>query len=148
MLVHRRRRRDERGAAAIEFALLVLPLMLVLGGIVNFGVVFSQKLALDNAVRQAARAAVVDTDATGDEIEQQAADAFNDAAIADEDGTRVPTIVIASTKGTETCVGSDFGDELTVTGTFDGEFLFPWMLPGMPQAIELKSEGKFQCEFA
>ena len=48
--------RTERGAAAVEFALVVIPLLMVIAGIVNFGFVFAQQLALDNAVaRRAAR---------------------------------------------------------------------------------------------
>ena len=45
-----------RGASAVEFALVVIPLLMVIAGIVNFGFVFAQQLALDNAVRAGARA--------------------------------------------------------------------------------------------
>jgi Flp pilus assembly protein TadG len=138
------RRRDDRGAAALEFALVVVPLMLILGGIVNFGVLFSQKLALDNAVRQAARAAVVDTSSTA--VANEAVTAFNDTAIAR--GGVSPTISIVSTQATNTCEGSDFGDRITVTGNFQATFLFPWVVPGVPSSVNLKSDGKFQCEFS
>ena len=53
--------RNERGASAVEFALVVIPLLLVVGGIINFGVAFANQISLDNAVRQAARATVVDS---------------------------------------------------------------------------------------
>ncbi len=56
-----RNTRGERGASAVEFALVVIPLLMVIAGIVNFGVVFAQQLSLDNAVRAGARAGVVDT---------------------------------------------------------------------------------------
>ena len=144
MLGRRRPRGDERGAAAVEFALVVLPLLLILAGIVNFGVMFSQKLALDNAVRQAARGAVVDTGSST--VAADAVTAFNDTAIA-RDGVS-PTITIASTKGTTTCKSSAFGDKITVTGTFTSKFLFPWIVPGIPNQVVLKSEGKFQCEYS
>ncbi len=52
--------RTERGASAVEFALVVIPLLMIVAGIVNFGFVFAQQLALDNAVRAGARAGVVD----------------------------------------------------------------------------------------
>jgi Flp pilus assembly protein TadG len=139
----RRRRRNERGASAVEFALTVIPLLLIVGGIINFGVVFSQKLALDNAVRQAARAAVVDTGTNGS---GEAVSAFNATAIA-RNGVS-PTIVVASDNVTTTCDDSDFGDKITVTGTFESKFLFPWMVPGLPKTVTLKSDGKFQCEYS
>lgn len=143
MLGPRRRRRNERGASAVEFALTVLPLMLIIGGIVNFGVLFSQKLALDNAVRQAARAVVVDT---GLDAPAEAIAAFNDTAFA-RDGVD-PTIVVVATDGSASCEDSTFGDTITVTGNFTSTFLFPWVVPGLPDTVDLTSEGKFQCEFS
>ena len=52
-----RRRRGERGGAAVEFALLVLPLMLVLLGILDYGFYFFVDLVATNAAREGARAA-------------------------------------------------------------------------------------------
>ena len=54
-----RRRRDD-GASAVELA-LVLPILLALVfGIISFGTLFAQQLALNNGVRQGARLAVVE----------------------------------------------------------------------------------------
>ncbi|KRF36278.1 TadE family protein [Nocardioides sp. Soil805] len=135
-----RRRRGERGAAALEFALVVIPLLMILGGIVNFGMAFSQKLALDNAVRQAARAAVVDTGTTPT---TEATSSFNDSAIA-----RQGEVVSISFSGRNTCEGSAFGDRITVVGTFKSKFIFPWMLPGVPRTMTWTSRGEFQCEYS
>jgi Flp pilus assembly pilin Flp len=52
------RRRDESGAAAVEFALVVPVLLLVLFGIVDFGLYFSDSLAGQSGVRDATRQAV------------------------------------------------------------------------------------------
>ena len=50
---------DDTGASAVEFALVVPFLLLLVFGIINYGVVFSQQLSLNNAVREGARRAVV-----------------------------------------------------------------------------------------
>lgn len=50
-----RRRKDHRGQALVEFA-LVLPLaLLILMGIIQFGFLFSSQIGVINAVREAAR---------------------------------------------------------------------------------------------
>lgn len=50
-----RRHTAERGAAAVEFALVVLPLLLLLLGIMDFGWIFNQQVSLTNAARESAR---------------------------------------------------------------------------------------------
>lgn len=52
--------RPEGGAAAVEFALVMPVLVLIISSIVGFGVVLAQQMALGNAARQTARNAVVD----------------------------------------------------------------------------------------
>jgi Flp pilus assembly protein TadG len=51
--------RDERGAAAVEFGLLLFPLILILLGIVEFGRGYNAKITLTHAAREGARAAAV-----------------------------------------------------------------------------------------
>lgn len=62
-------RRDERGAAAIEFALLLPVLLLLFFGIVQFGLLFSVHSTMQNASREAARAvALLGDDDSGGEL--------------------------------------------------------------------------------
>lgn len=51
--------RRDRGAAAVEFALVMPVLFLLLMGILNFGLWFNDSLQLRQGVREAARQAVV-----------------------------------------------------------------------------------------
>jgi Flp pilus assembly protein TadG len=51
--------RRERGAAAVEFALVVLPLLMILFGIIEFGRIYLIQLSLTNAARDAARTVAI-----------------------------------------------------------------------------------------
>jgi Flp pilus assembly protein TadG len=71
-----RRRRDTRGAAVVEFALVSTVLLPMLFGIVQYGLWFSDTLGLRSGVREAVRAGVVKNFAspgcTGDDMAQLA----------------------------------------------------------------------------
>ena len=54
--------RDQDGAAAVEFALLLPLLVLLLFGLIQFGVAFNTKIQATNAAREGARMAVVGID--------------------------------------------------------------------------------------
>ena len=54
--------RGQDGAAAVEFALLLPLLVLLLFGIIEFGVAFNTRIQATNAAREAARQAVVGID--------------------------------------------------------------------------------------
>jgi Flp pilus assembly protein TadG len=141
-LGHRRRDRGQRGAVAIEFALILPILLIVLGGIVNFGMAFSQKLALDNAVRQAVRSAVVDSGSALDPA-AEAQTVFAGTVAMAQGETAAITFV-----GASTCEGSTFGAKLHAQGKFKSNFMFPWLVPGMPKSITWTSDGEFQCEYS
>lgn len=55
----RRRRRDDDGAAAVEFALVIPFLLLILFGIISYGVMLSFRQSLSQAAAEGARAAAV-----------------------------------------------------------------------------------------
>lgn len=57
----RSRRRDEKGAAAVEFALVMPILMILIFGIVDFGLAINQYATASNAAREGVRAAALGT---------------------------------------------------------------------------------------
>lgn len=60
--VLRRRRATDRGAAAVEFALILFPLMLIVFGIINYGDMLSVRQSVSQAASEGARAAAVEID--------------------------------------------------------------------------------------
>jgi Flp pilus assembly protein TadG len=136
--------RTERGAAAVEFAFIVIPLMLIICGIVNFGVIFAQQLSLDNATRAAARAAVVDS---GVDVTTRAQTEFNSALARGQAGALA--ITFPGGAGAS-CAGSDFGELMIVRGEVTTNVLIPWIFPEtlLPGSFRLDSEAAFQCEYS
>ena len=58
--------RDDRGAELVELALVLPVLLLVLGGIVDFGFLFKDFQVVTNAAREGARVASLPTSVTAD----------------------------------------------------------------------------------
>lgn len=52
-------RRNEKGQGLVEFALILPLLLLLVLGIIQFGIIFSSQIAITNAAREGARVAAV-----------------------------------------------------------------------------------------
>jgi Flp pilus assembly protein TadG len=125
-------RASDRGAAAVEFA-LVLPLLVILiFGIIDFGRMLNAKITLTEAAREGARAAaLVGPDAATDRV-RAAADGYdlNDPDI-------------------EACPASPgAGDDATVTVTYDFQFITPISLllgADGDGIVRLSAKGVMPC---
>lgn len=142
----RRHGRTDRGAAAVEFALVVPFLLLIVFGIVNFGFVFAQQLSLSNGARQAARYAVVD----GPTCAQIRTEGRNSGATIGMTGADVPVPVVTgcADDGTKPCASTPRGTNITVTMTR----VSPWVVPLPPFNLltppTLIGRGIMRCEFS
>ncbi len=123
------RHRDERGAAAVEFALVASLLFLFLFGIIEFGRIFSELEVLNSAAREGARAAAVR--GTTEEV-QDAVEAAAEPYALDE----TPTV-------DTTCNDTTSGDPVTVAWNQNFE-ISVGLLPAFDQNLEIK--GVFRCE--
>jgi Flp pilus assembly protein TadG len=81
MRVFRRSTRDEGGQAAVEFALVLPFLLMMLIGIVEFGRAWNQHQVITDAARETARRACLYTDPPLAEVEKVATDAMAAAGI-------------------------------------------------------------------
>lgn len=110
---HRRRHEDE-GAAAVEFALILPLLLLVLFGLIDFGRAFHAQISMTQAAREGARLqsfSAGDTTVTAEKVAQRVRDA----------ATGVPGDSI----GVETAVPCAAGDPTTVRAKHTFDFLTP-----------------------
>jgi len=148
-----RRPRPQRGAAAIEFALVLPFLLVVVFGIIAFGLIFAQELALGNAARQAARYGVVD-DRTCADIMGEAEAAATTIGMSGTDATvtvKVGTTEAGATNacGSSTdrpCADSDPGDNVYVRVDYTSEILIPLVV--VDNSFDINGKGVFKCEFS
>ena len=66
MLNLTKRKESESGAVMVEFALVSMTLILLLVGIIEFGLIFNTQLALQNAAREGARYAAIPSQGIND----------------------------------------------------------------------------------
>jgi Flp pilus assembly protein TadG len=84
--------RDERGAELVEFALVLPMLLVVFGGIVDFGLMLRRHQVLSNAAREGARIAILPGYGSGD-VEARVT-AYVQQGLADN--TAAPTTVVST----------------------------------------------------
>lgn len=81
--------RSERGAAAVEFALVVPILLMLLLGTMEFGRAYNAQISLTHAARETARYMAVHDDGTGSTITWAAAEATGRSAALTLDGSQM-----------------------------------------------------------
>ena len=148
----------EKGAAAVELAIVLPVLVMFVFGIIEFGIVFYNKAMITNTCREAARAAIVyrtpvlTADEMKTEVDNVVAKYLSDPndpsrTILIPGNTPLPTVDSAELN---TCANA--GDELNVTLRWNHSFI---MLPdfltgffsgGLPGTIEIAAITKMRCE--
>lgn len=127
-----RDRSRDRGAVAVEFALILLPMILIVFGIVEFGRAYNAQLSLQHAVREGARYyALNHEDSTA--VEDTKAVTESAAVSIDLDEDRI-------TVSPNPC---DPGDPGSVNAEYDFTFI-TWQFGSDPQ-ITLSAEGVMRC---
>jgi len=127
------RRFDERGVAAAEFALLLPALLLILLGIIEFGMIMYGREVVTNAAREGARAGIV-----------QGPPKRTEGDIITIAETYLTNTGINSSNVTFTVTGEGLvsPNNLTVQATYQYNFLFPYipMMVGIPSPLNIQTQ--------
>jgi len=128
--------KDQSGAVAVEFA-LVLPIFLVLVlGIFEFGRAFNIQISLSEAAREAARYAAIHQSDAGYSV--AAAQAAGVAAAPSVNLKPGDVAVVSS--GSTPC-------NVTVTISYSTPWMtgFPGLVPGIPSQLTTSGKGVMRC---
>jgi Flp pilus assembly protein TadG len=156
--------RRDRGASAVEFALILPVLTVLIFGLIDFGFVFSQQISLNNGARDASRAGVVQTltgtALTCGSIASQARSTMaGTLGLSGASPTAIGVTVTGpagscsmaagstSQTGSTTvtpCTGATSGSQLTVALVFLSQSPVP---AGPFTSMSLSASGRFACEY-
>lgn len=111
-------RPKERGATAVEFAILLPVLLMLLGGLIDFGIALNADVTVSHAAHEGARLSSLDETATDMEIRERVKAAAEPiVTLADDDITVDDCGEVTVTYESNTFLLSIFGfDAITVTG--------------------------------
>ena len=113
-----RRRRDEGGAAAVEFALVLIPMLYLVFGIIQYGWYFYAMQSGSSAVGNAARRAAVGNCQTVAQVQSMLRTNLGPATTASTDSAITTTLTYTKADGTSTTAPGEIGGSVTVTATF------------------------------
>jgi Flp pilus assembly protein TadG len=151
-----RRTDGEQGAAAVEFALLAPIFIMIVFGIISFGLVFAQQLGLSNGARQGARTGVV----KGITCAQIYADAQDASGTVGMGGSSVTVAITRgataaaatnpcgstpATSTTQPCSGSTAGDSVYVKTSYTSQLIIPPII--FKSSYPINATGAYECEF-
>ena len=131
-----RRASDERGVAVVEFALIMPVLILLVAGVIQFGIMYSQYQVLQGAAREGARCAAV-----------QATD-FSDCDVETEiEGAALGYELSETPSQDRACTDDTRGENVTISWdqALDTGVLGT-LVPGVPDTISATISGTFRCE--
>jgi Flp pilus assembly protein TadG len=115
--------RSEDGAVAVEFALLLPILVVLLLGIMEFGLLYNAQITLTNAAREGARTVAIENDQAAARADVKTAAFILDPALTDADITFSPAGTCAAGMTSVSTIRYEyrylsglFGASLTLTG--------------------------------
>jgi Flp pilus assembly protein TadG len=114
-----RRRRDERGASAVEFGLVLIPLLYLIFGLVQYGWYFYAMQSGSSAVGDAARRIAVGNCQTSSQVQTVIYNHLGAATTASSSSDITTTITYAKADGSGPASSpGEIGGAVTLTATF------------------------------
>ena len=114
-----RKRRDEGGAAAVEFALVMIPLLYLVFGLIQYGWYFYAMQSGSSAVADAARRVAVGNCATTTDVQKVIYDHLGPATTASNQSGVTTTVTYTKADGSGTAAApGEIGGSVTVTARF------------------------------
>lgn len=131
---------NEKGAVAVEFALVIPIFLMLVFGIVEFGRAFNIQVSLSEAARETARYTAIhahDADFSFDDARAVGISAAPSVKLAPSN------IEIAYSDGS-TC---DAGDSVVVSLQVVTPYItaLPGLIPGLPANLDISSKGVMRC---
>ena len=119
-------RQDERGASAVEFGLVLLPLLYLVLGIIQYGVYFWSMNSGSNAVGDAVRRMSVGDCQSSTELKHFLATRLGDATTSSE--SSIDTTIVYLNADGSTASAAVIGGTVRLTATYNApNFRFPFI---------------------
>ena len=119
MVARVRQRRDERGASAVEFGLVLIPMLYLIFGVIQYGWYFYAMQAGSSAVGDAARRIAVGNCQTTSEVQGVIFNHLGAATTASSSSGIATTITYGKADGSGPASSpGEIGGSVTVTATF------------------------------
>jgi Flp pilus assembly protein TadG len=141
-----RKLRGEKGVSAVEFAIVLPLLVLLVFGTIEFGVLLYDQAVITNASREGARAGIVFSDPRMSDgmIAGTVSDYCSDHLITFDDSSGITTTVAPAWPGRAT---SSSGELLRVTVQYHYDFLVvPAFIADLTGGIDLTAETAMRME--
>lgn len=122
----RDRTRDDEGAAAVELALLLPILLMLVTGIIFFGLAYNAKIELSGAVREGARKLALGGTVADAETAVQAS---------------APSLAVTFPTAPTDCTGG--AANASITGSYDMQYTIPFFGSG---TWTIQARGVMRCE--
>lgn len=136
---------SQKGAALVEFAIVLIPLLLITFGIIEFGLIMYNQQVITNAAREGARYGIVMTDGTPANVITQTMIEQKAINYASQYLASFPVRNLNAT-ASQTCGPGTFNQSLTVRISYDYVYLVIDNLVPIGNSRQFASTAVMRCE--